>query len=427
MTVTQIINLLHKSVTDKSYDLVPTEKNRNSRRKYGLTIYDIEDFLKLISEEDLYSGPEIDRDIPSDEVFIFIKEILNGVNFYVKIKKDSKVTYDRIKIISCHEAEYQEECEMKNMDNLRTRKVQVNVKGTLVEYDEYYLVDDNGEEVFDRNIEIENDQRLYDIYKKQNNLLTNFEIKKIRQKYDLTQKEYALVIGVGEVTVHRFEKGAIQTEAVDSIMKLSNDPDNMAFLLLQNRKNIGESLYDSLLKRIKELQVLKRHALVDISKFDLDVLEFEEASAIDVAKNIINIYNAKVDELANNYDIVPEYITNLKLQKLLYFVQAICLMIFGEKAFPEKILAWSYGPVVIQVYQQYKQNHASKINSESNVKNISSGLYKIIEEVINSYGLFEANRLIDLTHEEEPCLNTEINKEIGIDLIKNYFNKVYDN
>lgn len=62
MTVTQIVNLLHKSVTEKTYDLVPTEKNRNSRRKYGLTIYDIEDFLKLISEVDLYSGPEIDRD-----------------------------------------------------------------------------------------------------------------------------------------------------------------------------------------------------------------------------------------------------------------------------------------------------------------------------------------------------------------------------
>lgn len=73
MTVTQIINLLHKSVADKSYDLVPTEKNRTSRRKYGLTIYDIEDFLKTISETDLYSGPEIDRDMPNEEVFIFIK------------------------------------------------------------------------------------------------------------------------------------------------------------------------------------------------------------------------------------------------------------------------------------------------------------------------------------------------------------------
>ena len=69
MTVTQIINLLHKSVADKSYDLVPTEKNRNSRRKYGLTVYDIEDFLKSISETDLHSGPEIDRDKPNEEVF----------------------------------------------------------------------------------------------------------------------------------------------------------------------------------------------------------------------------------------------------------------------------------------------------------------------------------------------------------------------
>lgn len=87
MTVTQIINLLHKSVADKSYDLVPTEKNWTSRRKYGLIIYDIEGFLKTISETGLYSGPEIDRDMPNEEVFIFIKEILDGVNFYVKIKK----------------------------------------------------------------------------------------------------------------------------------------------------------------------------------------------------------------------------------------------------------------------------------------------------------------------------------------------------
>lgn len=67
MTVTQIINQLHQSVHDKSYDLVPTEKNRNSRRKYGLTIYEIEDFLQSISETDLYRGPEVDRDKPNKE------------------------------------------------------------------------------------------------------------------------------------------------------------------------------------------------------------------------------------------------------------------------------------------------------------------------------------------------------------------------
>lgn len=316
---------------------------------------------------------------------------------------------------------------MKKMNNLKKRKVKVNVKGTNIEYEEYYLTDDNGEEIFDRNIEIENDQRLYDIYKKQNNLLTNLEIKKIRKKYGLTQKEYALVIGVGEVTVHRFEKGAIQTEAVDSIMKLSNDPDNMAFLLLQNERNIDESIYNILLKRIRELQGLKRHALVNINKFDLSNLDFKESSAIDVAQNIISIYNNKVDKLVSDYNISPEYITHLKLQKLLYFVQALSLTIFDKKAFPEKILAWSYGPVVNEVYQKYKKNHAKEIIIEDEAKNISSGLYKIIDEVVNCYGSIDANKLVDFTHEEEPWKNTEINKEIEIELIKNYYVKVYDN
>ncbi len=314
---------------------------------------------------------------------------------------------------------------MKKINNLKSRKVVVNVKGMEIEYEEYYVVDDNGEEIFNRDVEIENDRRLYDIYKKKNNLLTNEEIKKIRKKYGLTQKEYAKVIGVGEITIHRFEKGAIQTEAVDSIMKLSNNPDNMALLLLQNHQKIGESLSKTLLKRINELQILKRHALVDINKFNKNLLEFEEESALDIAENIINIYNAKVDELVKNYDIVPEHITNLKLQKLLYFVQALCLMIFDKKAFPEKIIAWSYGPVVKEVYDRYKHNHNGEISSEREIKPISSGLYAIIKEVINSYGSIEASSLINFTHEEEPWLKTEMNKEINSDLIKNYFNKVY--
>ena len=315
---------------------------------------------------------------------------------------------------------------MKKMDNLKVRNVKVNVKKTLIEYEEYYVVDENGNEVFNRNIEIENDRRLYDIYKQKNNLLASTEIKKIREKYGLNQKDYALVIGVGEITVHRFEKGAIQTEAVDSIMRLSNDPDNMYFLLLQNKKNINESLYNTVSKKIKKLQTLKRHCLIDINKFRVDNLEFKEENVLDVAKNIINIYNTKVDELVSNYDIVPEYITNLKLQKLLYYVQAICLMVFNKKAFSSKILAWSYGPVVSEVYNKYKENHASGIKSEKSVRKVSTGLYKIIDEVVNSYGSMDATKLIDFTHEEEPWLETEINKEINIDLIKRYFDKVYD-
>ena len=91
-------------------------------------------------------------------------------------------------------------------NNLRVRKVKVQVKDKTISYDEYYLVNELGEEIFNRQIEIENDNRLYNIYKKQKNLLTSTEIKEIRKKYGLTQKEYASIIGVGEITVHRLKK-----------------------------------------------------------------------------------------------------------------------------------------------------------------------------------------------------------------------------
>ena len=93
---------------------------------------------------------------------------------------------------------------MDSRENIKVRKTKANVKGIVIEFDEYYMIDPvTGEEVFDRNIEIENDARLYDIYKKQMNLLTSSEIKNIRKKYDMNQKEFALSIGVGEITIHR--------------------------------------------------------------------------------------------------------------------------------------------------------------------------------------------------------------------------------
>lgn len=314
---------------------------------------------------------------------------------------------------------------MKNKENLRTRKVKVNVKGKTIEYEEYYLINDDGEEVFNRDIEIKNDERLYDIYKKQSNLLTNYEIKRIRQKYNLTQKDYALVIGVGEITIHRFENGAIQSEAVDSIMRLSDNPDNMAFLFLQNRKNISKELDALLVFKLHELQSLKKHALINIDNIDLN-LKCEELSASIVAKNIIKRYNDKVDKLVKSYEIAPEYITPLKLQKLLYYVQGICLLIFDKKAFPEKIMAWNYGPVVNEIYQEYKEIQSKELRVKGNIENISSGLCKVIDEVIDSYGKIEANELIDFTHEEDPWKTTPKNKEIDLDKIQDYFKRVYN-
>ncbi|MCQ2749897.1 MAG: type II toxin-antitoxin system MqsR family toxin [Clostridia bacterium] len=101
MRISELLNKLKCDIESKEYDFVPTQKNRDSRRKYGLSVYDIEDFLLEINESNLYKGPVSDYDFPDEDVYIFKREIKEGLVFYVKIKeKDGK-----IKILSCHEDE----------------------------------------------------------------------------------------------------------------------------------------------------------------------------------------------------------------------------------------------------------------------------------------------------------------------------------
>lgn len=70
----------------------------------------------------------------------------------------------------------------------------------------------------------------------------------------------------------------------------------------------------------------------------------------DIANYIIQLAN-KISYPGLNF--LPDGITHLKLQKILYYAQAVFLIKKGEGAFQEKILARKYGPVVQEVYDKY--------------------------------------------------------------------------
>lgn len=319
---------------------------------------------------------------------------------------------------------------MDNKENIKIRKVEANVKGKIIEFDEYYMIDPTtGEEVFDRNLEIENDARLYDIYKKQMNLLTSSEIKNIRKKYDMNQKEFALSIGVGEITIHRFENGSIQTESVDSIIRLSEDPDIMYNLLIKNQNNLSDDDFNCFLKKVSMLKKLKQHKIAKFNINDYINLNFETETVDNVTNQLIIEYNMQIDSVCQKYGIednceVAEYITPLKLQKLLYYIQGIALRIYGKPAFSNNISAWLYGPVVEEIYKQYKGRNP--IPTPKTDYEVSDGLKKIIQLVVSSYGQIEAGALIDLTHDEDPWIKSVNSDTISIELIKDYFNKVYE-
>ena len=72
---------------------------------------------------------------------------------------------------------------------------------------------------------------------------------------------------------------------------------------------------------------------------------------LDIARFVINYCNDR------EYDI-----SNLRLQKLLYFIQAYYLGLKNKMPlFKEDFEAWDFGPVIPCVYQEYKAFGGSNI------------------------------------------------------------------
>ena len=143
-------------------------------------------------------------------------------------------------------------------------------------------------------------------------------------------------------------------------------------------------------------------------------------SALQIAEWFLN-YNRKQMNEAD-----AEYITNLKLQKLLYYAQGCYLALTDTPLFKENLLAWEHGPVVNEIYQKYKGTGANGIKYEDTFsEHIDDQTQNILKQVYEVFGSYSAWALRNKTHQEAPWLNTDRNEIISLELIKSYFKEHY--
>ncbi|HUQ90268.1 MAG TPA: type II toxin-antitoxin system antitoxin SocA domain-containing protein [Bryobacteraceae bacterium] len=95
-------------------------------------------------------------------------------------------------------------------------------------------------------------------------------------------------------------------------------------------------------------------------------------------------------------------ITNLKLQKLLYYSQAWYLVFEDSPLFSERLEAWVHGPVVPNVFGEFKSYRWNAIDTAVAIEDVDPEIVGHVCEVMDAYGKFTATQLERLTHSEEP-------------------------
>ena len=114
-------------------------------------------------------------------------------------------------------------------------------------------------------------------------------------------------------------------------------------------------------------------------------------------------------------------ISNLKLQKMMYYQQGFHLAYFGTPLFDEDIVAWQYGPVVPSVYKEYKSFESNSISTSKEGISLSDDEEELFNNVYEEYNQFSAVALMKMTDEESPWKTTEINSVIRRDKMMAFF------
>lgn len=131
---------------------------------------------------------------------------------------------------------------------------------------------------------------------------------------------------------------------------------------------------------------------------------------LDICKYIIFYSNEK------NYGI-----TNLRLQKILYFVQMYFLKIRHTVCFEDDIEAWDFGPVVPRVFKEYKRFGIGwiPIFNDPCVHFESAVDKQIVDGIVDLLAPYSNTQLMDMTFRQSPYLRAH-GRTITVDFMKDW-------
>lgn len=138
--------------------------------------------------------------------------------------------------------------------------------------------------------------------------------------------------------------------------------------------------------------------------------------SVEIGKHILNFC------IKDGYDVTPS-----KIQKLLYYMQAVFYTKYEENMFDEQIVAWECGPAIKEV-----NSYFTKYLFDNKGKSITANLFlsdkekEVFKTVYDEKGYLTTGHLIEMTQSEDPWIavydnGNGQNNPITNDLLKKYF------
>jgi putative zinc finger/helix-turn-helix YgiT family protein len=325
----------------------------------------------------------------------------------------------------CPKCDQISEVEIKNLNEA------FNVRGEQIDIESQVTFCKNcGEKVFNQELDDKNLDLAYSVYRERHNLLPPLAIAETRKKYGLSQRALSQLLEWGEITIHRYESGAVQDPAHNEVLILIDDPRNMKEIFDKNKRylsdNINKKLEDKINELIREevsfknrVELLENYFLFDTKKVD----EFTGFSSFNLEK-MINLI-VYIAEKTNG-------VFTTKLNKLLWYMDFLYFKGYTISITGSDYVHLPLGPVP----NEYKWIIAAALDGDfigeeeisyssgytglqyKAVMNINNEYFsqnerKILDFIIDYFKEYNCEDIKEMSHKEKAYRETQMNQRIS--------------
>lgn len=235
-----------------------------------------------------------------------------------------------------------------------------------------------GEEMSISGLIDKNVREIDEQYRAAEGLVTIDDIEKLMKIYKIGKAPLSLALGFGEVTVPRYLEGQVPSKEYSDVVRAAlASPAYMKQKLLENHEKLTDAAYKKAMAAANSIERL-----------------------FSVSEKMLRVIAYIFDKL--------EEVTPLMLQKLLYFIQGIYSALYGKPIFTEDCRAWIHGPVYPEVYDLFRDFKYNPIDDarfallEETADVLTDDEKKVIDLVMNTFGMYGGKVLERITHNEEP-------------------------
>ena len=331
--------------------------------------------------------------------------------------------------VYCPYCKKEVEYRIEKRDLKEFRGIEVNT------FENVAICNECNQDLYVNEIEDENNERIYQIYREKANIIKAEDIIKLREKYDISQRELTSILGFGKMTINRYERGGLPTKSQSDYIKLLIENDDKFIEKVKEayeKNNINEKTYKKIVSEEVEKDISKKEVQDNIRRYLKSVLNRKP--------DIYNGYKSlDLEKVENIISYIASKVKNLTITSLNKYLWYIDMLSFNERTVAITGLTYQnqkFGPTI--VYKKYDElsllddkytredietenGNTTKIisNNNFNLDKISSSEKEIIDTIIKLLKNKNVTDISEMSHREDGWKKTKRFEQISFEYAMN--------